>query len=319
MCGIVGYIGNKDAADIILNGLKRLEYRGYDSAGIALVGEEDLFVHKKNGKISVLNESLDKIKTTDIHQYHTGIGHTRWATHGVPSERNAHPHVDCRNEIAVVHNGIIENYDVIRQMLIGKGHTLRSETDTEVIAHLIEYYYQEHDLLDAVMKAAAKLEGTFGLCIVSKNEPGRIIAVRNGSPLILGAGKNEMILASDVSAIIEHTNKVVYLDDGELVDVKKDNFKIYDLDLNNVEKEIEDVDWDIQSIGKMGFDHFMLKEIFDQPETIQNAFRGRAVRGMSAVRLDGLHGAHARVDYSHYLHLKGLARLQVTALAVFAC
>jgi glucosamine--fructose-6-phosphate aminotransferase (isomerizing) len=288
MCGIVGYTGKKDAVEIIMNGLKRLEYRGYDSAGIALVGDDEMFIHKKNGKISILSNSLNALDEIDIHQFHTGIGHTRWATHGMPSDRNAHPHTDCHNEIAVVHNGIIENFSVIKKMLLEKGHSLRSDTDTEVIAHLIEYYYKDNNLLDSVMKAVSKLEGTYGLCIVSKREPGRIIAARNGSPLILGTGDDEMIIASDASAIIEYTNKVIFLDDRELIDVRCDGFKIYDLDLKKIEKKIEDIDWDIQSIEKMGFDHFMMKEIFDQPETIRNAFRGRAVRESGTIRLDGL-------------------------------
>ncbi len=288
MCGIVGYVGYKNAVDIIMNGLKRLEYRGYDSAGIALVGD-DLFIHKKNGKISVLENSLENGDHGDIARYHTGIGHTRWATHGVPSDINAHPHMDCNNEIAVVHNGIIENFAAIKKMLIEKGHTIRSDTDTEVIAHLIEDFYKQNgDLLDAVMKALSKLEGTYGLCIVSKREPGRIIAARNGSPLILGTGDDEMIIASDASAIIEHTNKVIYLEDGEIFDLTRDSFKTYDLDLKKIDKKIEDIDLDIQSIEKMGFDHFMLKEIFEQPETIKNAFRGRAVIDTGTIRLDGL-------------------------------
>lgn len=288
MCGIVGYVGSKDAVDIIINGLKRLEYRGYDSAGIALAGD-DLFIRKKNGKISALENTLNSERAEVLHRYKTGIGHTRWATHGVPSDRNAHPHTDCRGEIAVVHNGIIENFAVIKEMLLQKGHTLSSETDTEVIAHLIEYYYQQNrDLLDSVMKAVSKLEGTYGLCILCKNEPDRIIAARNGSPLILGAGDNEMIIASDASAIIEHTHRVIYLEDGEIIDVTRDSFKTYDLDLKKIDKKIEDIDWDIKSIEKKGFDHFMLKEIFEQPETIHNAFRGRAIPGTGALRLDGL-------------------------------
>ncbi len=288
MCGIVGYVGNKNAVDIIITGLKRLEYRGYDSAGVALVGD-DIFVHKKSGKISALEKSLENSGHGDINNYHTGIGHTRWATHGVPSDLNAHPHMDCRNEIAVVHNGIIENFAILKKMLIEKGHTILSDTDTEVISHLIEYHYNQNgDLLDAVMKTVSNLEGTYGLCIVSRREPGRIIAARNGSPLILGAGDGEMIIASDASAIIEHTSRVIYLEDREILDLNKDSFKIYDLDLKKLDKKIEDIDWDIGSIEKMGFDHFMLKEIFEQPETIKNAFRGRAVSDAGSIRLDGL-------------------------------
>jgi glucosamine--fructose-6-phosphate aminotransferase (isomerizing) len=288
MCGIVGYVGNKNAVAIIMNGLKRLEYRGYDSAGIALLGD-DLFICKKGGKIAALQMSLERADHGDLNRYHTGIGHTRWATHGAPSDINAHPHSDCHNEIVVVHNGIIENFSVIKIMLKEKGHTLRSETDTEVIAHLIEYHYsRSNDLLDAVMKALSRLEGTYGLCIMSKREPGRIIAARNGSPLILGAGDGEMIIASDASAIVEHTNRVIYLEDREIIDVRSDSFKIYDLDLKKIDRKIEDIDWDITSIEKMGYDHFMLKEIFEQPETIRNAFRGRAVIETGTIRLDGL-------------------------------
>ncbi len=288
MCGIVGYAGHKNAVDIIMSGLKRLEYRGYDSAGIALSGET-MFVHKKSGKISVLEKSLRSVTHEDINTYHAGIGHTRWATHGAPSDINAHPHMDCHDEIAVVHNGIIENYATLKKMLIEKGHHIRSETDTEMIAHLVEYYYEKsRDLLNAVMKTVAELEGTYGLCIISRSEPGRIIAARNGSPLILGAGDGEMIIASDASAIIEHTSKVIYLEDGEIVDVNKDGFKTYDLDLKKIDKIVEDIDWDIASIEKSGFDHFMMKEIFEQPETIHNAFRGRAVRDSGTIRLDGL-------------------------------
>ncbi len=296
MCGIVGYVGNKCAVDTIINGLKRLEYRGYDSAGVALV-DDDLFVNKKSGKISNLEQSLCDGAHGDINRYHTGIGHTRWATHGVPSDLNAHPHMDCHNEIAVVHNGIIENFAAIKKMLMEKGHRIISDTDTEVIAHLIEYHYEQNgDLLDAVMKAIANLEGTYGLCIVSKREPGRIIAARNGSPLILGAGDGEMIVASDASAIIEHTNRVIYLEDREILDLTKDNFRTYDLNLKNIDKKIVDIDWDIKAIEKMGFDHFMLKEIFEQPETIHNAYRGRAVTENCSIRLDGLRLTEAELN-----------------------
>ncbi len=288
MCGIVGYVGGRSAAEILLNGLKRLEYRGYDSAGIAMVAD-DLYICKKSGKISELERTLDAAPPEAIMSYRTGIGHTRWATHGAPSDINAHPHTDCRGDIAVVHNGIIENFIAIRTMLLRNGHTLHSETDTEVIAHLIEYYYkQTDDLLEAVIKAVSKLEGTYGLCIVSKRDPGRIIAARNGSPLLLGDGDGEMIIASDASAIIEHTSRVIYLEDREIADVCASGFKTYDLNLKMVEKTVEDIDWDIKAIEKSGFDHFMLKEIFEQPETIHNAFRGRAVPDAGLIRLDGL-------------------------------
>jgi glutamine---fructose-6-phosphate transaminase (isomerizing) len=284
MCGIIGYVGERPAADLIINGLKRLEYRGYDSAGIALVNS-DLYIQKKIGKIAELESSLD---TSKLIKYHIGIGHTRWATHGVPSDINAHPHTDCHDEIAIAHNGIIENYSTIKKMLIEHKHTIKSETDTEVIVHLIEYYYQKYSLLDSVLKALAQLEGTYGLVVISKKEPHKIIAAKKGSPLILGVGDHEMILASDASAIIEHTHKVIYLEDNEVIELEKDSFRTYNLEKQKIEKKIEDVDWDIESIEKSGYAHFMLKEIFEQPETITNAFRGRILPDIGSVRLDGL-------------------------------
>ncbi|MFC1671016.1 glutamine--fructose-6-phosphate transaminase (isomerizing) [Spirochaetota bacterium] len=286
MCGIVGYIGNKNALDVIMNGLKRLEYRGYDSVGIAL-SNGDLYMEKRSGKIAELSKVLSTLK---IEKSNCGIGHTRWATHGIPNDINAHPHMDCNNELALVHNGIIENYTTLKEMLIKYGHDIKSETDTEVIVHLIEYFYNDkkYSLLDSVMKAVAKLEGTYGILVTSKREPDKLIAARNGSPLLLGVGNNEMIIASDASAIVEYTKKVIYMKDNEILEVSKDNFKIYDLDKKDIEKELEDIDWDIEEIEKKGFDHFMLKEIFEQPETIKNAFKGRILHDEGNIRLDGL-------------------------------
>jgi glucosamine--fructose-6-phosphate aminotransferase (isomerizing) len=284
MCGIIGYIGEKNASEVIINGLLRLEYRGYDSAGIALVNK-NLFVKKRSGKISEIESSID---FSEFSEYQTGIGHTRWATHGAPSDKNAHPHIDCNNEIAIVHNGIIENFAAIKKLLIQKGHSIKSDTDSEVIVHLIEYYYQNNSLIDSVMKAVSKLEGTYGLLIVSKRESDKIIAARNGSPLIIGVGDNEMLVASDASAIVEHTRKVIYLEDNEMVEISKNNMKTYNLNREKIEKSIEDINWDIGAIEKMGYEHFMLKEIFEQPETIKNAFRGRALGDIGNVRLDGL-------------------------------
>ncbi|MBE0460513.1 MAG: glutamine--fructose-6-phosphate transaminase (isomerizing) [Candidatus Aminicenantes bacterium] len=284
MCGIVGYIGKKPAAKTIVCGLKRMEYRGYDSSGIALVDGE-MFLRKCKGKISDLDSKLDYENLT---QYHTGIGHTRWATHGVPNEINAHPHTDCNSEIALVHNGIIENYLVLRKKLQEHGHILKSDTDTEVIVHLIEYFYKDNPLIEAVRMALTKVEGTYGIAVVSSREPERIVAAKKGSPLILGVGEDEMIVASDASAIVEHTRKVIYLEDGELVEIKRDGFQTFDINKRIVSKHIEDIDWDIEAIEKQGFDHFMLKEIFEQPETIRNAFRGRVLPLTGNVRLDGL-------------------------------
>ncbi len=284
MCGIIGYVGERPASNIILKGLKRLEYRGYDSAGIALVNG-DLYVKKQIGKIADLDNIIDN---QQLVKYCTGIGHTRWATHGVPSNINAHPHTDCHNEIAIAHNGIIENYSIIKKMLIEFGHILKSETDTEVIVHLIEYYYKKYSLLDSVLKAVSKLEGTYGLVVISKKEPHKIIAAKKGSPLILGVGNDEMIIASDASAIVEHTQKVIYIEDNELIELEKDGFKTFDLDRKKVDKKIEDIEWDIESIEKQGYAHFMLKEIFEQPDTITNAFRGRMLSNTGSIRLDGL-------------------------------
>jgi glucosamine--fructose-6-phosphate aminotransferase (isomerizing) len=284
MCGIIGYVGGRSATEIIVRGLKRLEYRGYDSAGIALV-DGGMYYRKKQGKIADLEAVLDY---PSLEAYHTGIGHTRWATHGVPSDRNAHPHLCCAGKIALVHNGIIENFATIKKMLLDKGHTISSETDTEVIVHLIEYYYSDNTLIDSVMKALSKIEGTFGIAVVSSDEPDRIIAARRGSPLILGVGDNEMILASDASAIVEHTRRVIYLEDNEMVEITGGEYRTYDLNKNRKNKTVEDIDWDIALIEKQGYDHFMLKEIFEQPETILNAFRGRVLQDTGTARLDGL-------------------------------
>jgi len=285
MCGIVGYIGNKSAPEVVINSLKKLEYRGYDSAGISVISDGGIFTQKKAGKIAVLDSEIDykNFKTCTI-----GIGHTRWATHGVPSDVNAHPHGDCNNELVIIHNGIIENYKDLKNILISKGHKFKSETDTEVVVHLIELYNKELPLLDAVIKALQSVDGTYGIVVMSKKSPDMLIAARKGSPLVLGVGNGEMLIASDVSAVIEHTREVIYLEDGEIVEVKKDGYKIYDLDKKNITKNIESIDWDIASIEKHGFDHFMLKEIFEQPETITNAFRGRILIDEAMVKLDGL-------------------------------
>jgi glucosamine--fructose-6-phosphate aminotransferase (isomerizing) len=285
MCGIVGYIGHKSATEVIINSLKKLEYRGYDSAGISVNCNGELFTQKRAGKIAVLDSVIDY---ESLKNCTTGIGHTRWATHGEPSDVNAHPHSDCNNELVIIHNGIIENYKDLKEVLIGRGHKFLSETDTEVVVHLIEHYKKELPLLDAVIKALHSVEGAYGLVVMSKKTPDVLIAARKGSPLVLGVGDGEMLIASDVSAVIEHTREVIYLGDGEVVEVRKDGYRIYDLDKNNIDKDIESIDWDIASIEKHGYDHFMLKEIFEQPDTITNAFRGRILLDEAKVKLDGL-------------------------------
>jgi glucosamine--fructose-6-phosphate aminotransferase (isomerizing) len=284
MCGIVGYIGNKNVAEVLINGLRRLEYRGYDSVGIATLNNK-LIIQKQKGKVSELNAILNY---DEFKNFNVGIGHTRWATHGEPNDINAHPHTDCNGEIALVHNGIIENYAAIKKILIQHDHTIKSETDTEVLVHLIEYYHQTMPLVDAVQKTLTKVEGTYGIVVISKKEPDKLVAARNGSPLIIGVGDGEMIVASDASAIVEHTRNVIYVSDGEIIEITKNGVKTFDLKKQTVEKHTDKIDWDIADIEKQGFAHFMLKEIFEQPETIQNAFRGRILLDEGKTRLDGL-------------------------------
>jgi glucosamine--fructose-6-phosphate aminotransferase (isomerizing) len=286
MCGIVGYIGHRNALPIVVEALKRLEYRGYDSSGCALIHDGELQVYKRAGKIIELERCLpEPNKCTG----NIAIAHTRWATHGEPNEVNAHPHLDCKGEIAIVHNGIIENYKLLRDKLIELGHTFVSETDTEVIVHLIEQFLlSEPTLEDAVRSAMTKVEGTYGLVVMSLKEPDKLIAVRKGSPLIIGIGENEHFITSDVNAIIIHTKRVIYLQDDELCVVKADGFEITTLDKRSVKPEISVVDWDISAIEKGDFKHFMLKEIFEQPVTIENAFRGRINQHLGTARLGGL-------------------------------
>jgi len=284
MCGIVGYVGSRSAGTLLIEGLKRLEYRGYDSAGIAMSNGNGLETRKAKGKISNL-ESL--VGTYPIHGT-VGIAHTRWATHGAPSEGNAHPQVDCTNTIAVVHNGIIENYSALRKMLQMQGHTFKSETDTEVLAHLIETAIADEPLEDAVIDALNLVEGTYGIAVLSSKEPGKIVCARQGSPLLIGLGDGENYVASDVAAILKHTRQVVYLDDGEMGVLTKDGYEVLDLNARRVSKGVSRIDWSLDEIEKGGFEHFMLKEIFEQPQTIQNTMRGRLVVDEGFSKLGGL-------------------------------
>lgn len=283
MCGIFGYIGNKQAAPLIINGLKRLEYRGYDSWGLCLLNREGLASHKSRGKISEVKKNRESAEWTGA-KGQIGIGHTRWATHGKPSIRNAHPHFDCQKEIAVVHNGIIENYQSLRALLEKEGHIFSSQTDTEVIAHLIEKFYQS-SFEWAVTKALKLLEGTFGLAMLCRKEE-RIIAARKGSPLVLGVGKEEMFVASDSAAVLPQTRKIVYLDDDEIAVVKKNSFSVRNFDGKSKIKEIQELKIDITEIEKRGFKHFMLKEIFEQPKAVENTLRGRVGEGKIKLSLD---------------------------------
>src|SRR3954470_11340440 len=284
MCGIVGYIGPKTATPLLIEGLKRLEYRGYDSAGIATMNGAGLESRKAKGKISMLEAVVEG---SPVHGT-IGIAHTRWATHGAPNECNAHPHHDCTGTIAVVHNGIIENYGALRQMLIQQGHKFESETDTEVLAHLIEAAMDNDPLEDAVIDALRLVEGTYGIAVISARDPNKIVAARKGSPLLLGLGQNEFYVASDVAAILEHTRQVVYLDDGEMGVLTRDGYEVLDLNARRVRKGVSRIDWDLDQIEKGGFDHFMIKEIFEQPQTIQNTMRGRLVVDEGFSKLGGL-------------------------------
>ena len=283
MCGIVGYIGSRQATQLLLDGLKRLEYRGYDSAGIAVLNGNGLETRKAAGKISRL-ESL--LGADPVHGA-AGIAHTRWATHGPPTQDNAHPHTTEDGSIAVVHNGIIENAGALRRWLEDRGHTFSSETDTETLAHLIEELY-EASLEHAVLAALEHVEGTYGIAVMSDRDPGKIVAARKGSPLLVGLGDGEFFVASDVSAILAHTRQVVYLDDGDLAVLTKEGYRILDRAAALQDKDVSHIDWNLDQIEKGGFAHFMLKEIFEQPATLANTMRGRLLLEEGTTKLGGL-------------------------------
>lgn len=270
MCGIVGFTGSLQAKDVLLEGLKRLEYRGYDSAGIAVFDGEKLNVVKRLGKVSELVDALPK----DACQGGCGIGHTRWATHGAPSERNAHPHTSCNSDIAVVHNGIIENFQELREELIGLGHTFASDTDTEVVAHLVEQAY-EGDLLSAVRDASLRLVGAYGLAVTCQQEPGTIVVTRKDSPIVLGVGESGSYVASDIIAVIEATRDVVIMEDNQFAVMKPEGITYYDGSLDEVEPIITHVDWDVDVAEKGGYPDFMLKEIHEQPRVVRDTLAGR--------------------------------------------
>ncbi len=287
MCGIVGYIGKRNATPIVIEGIKRLEYRGYDSSGLAILdNNNELKIFKKAGKIIELERSLP---SPDKTAGKIGIAHTRWATHGKPTTVNAHPHTGCSNKFAVVHNGIIENYKILKKKLESEGHKFKSDTDTEVLAHLIDHFAKKETDFTLIVQEALKLvEGTFGIAVISKDHPEKMIAARRGSPLILGIGKDEYFVASDVAAIIIHTKKVIYLQDNEIVTINRKYFEITTLDNEAVKAKISEIDWNVSSIDKGEYKHFMLKEIFEQPTSVKNAFRGRLVEKLSTTRLGGL-------------------------------
>jgi glucosamine--fructose-6-phosphate aminotransferase (isomerizing) len=300
MCGIVGYTGPREAGPILIEGLKRLEYRGYDSAGIALVDEAgDLFVEKKAGKLANLQTAIaDRTPHAAI-----GLAHTRWATHGRPNDLNAHPHQDCTGDITVIHNGIIENFRELRDGLEARGHTLTSETDTEAIAHLVEEAYQG-DLADAVRSALSKIEGAYALVVMHKGEISRLVGARQDVPLIVGLNGEESFIASDVSAILAHTNRVVFLEEGDIADVRPTGVEVTDVRGTRRERAVTTIDWTPEAAEKGGFEHFMLKEIHEQPESLRQAIAGRVTR-TEHIWLEELEGFDET--------LRGIERIELVA------
>jgi glutamine---fructose-6-phosphate transaminase (isomerizing) len=293
MCGIVGYIGEREVAPLLLEGLKRLEYRGYDSAGVAVVRNGTIQVRKEAGKIGELEKRLEADPVEGTY----GIGHTRWATHGPPTTRNAHPHTAEHNDFAVVHNGIIENADLLRRRLKERGHTFTSETDTEVLVHLIEEVYDAGEgrssqaLERAVEAALRQVEGTYGIAVVSTRDPGKIVVARLGSPLLIGVGHDgDTFVASDAAAVIAQTRDVVYLDDGDMATITHDGYTVHRGGIGPVDRPVNRLEWDLGQVERGGYPHFMLKEIMEQPQTLRETMRGRLLEEEGAVKLGGLTG-----------------------------
>ncbi len=303
MCGIVGYIGSKEAFPILINGLKRLEYRGYDSAGVAIINSVTR-TYKVKGKVSDL-EAFVKDKTTEGN---IGMGHTRWATHGEPNDLNAHPHESANGKFVVIHNGIIENYAVLKETLKGHDYVFQSETDTEVLANLIEYIYLENNISaeEAVRLALQKVSGAYALVVVSKDDPDKLIAARKGSPLVIGIGEGEYFLASDATPIVEHTKSVIYLNDYDLAILSKDGLTLKTLKNDVVTPKIHELQMELETIEKGGFEHFMLKEIFEQPETITNTLRGRIASDLKDIHHGGIMAVFPQI-------------LQAKRLLIIAC
>jgi glucosamine--fructose-6-phosphate aminotransferase (isomerizing) len=283
MCGIVGYVGPGDAVSVLVEGLSRLEYRGYDSAGVAVLNGRGVETRKLAGRIGGLRELLAR---APLHGS-CGIGHTRWATHGAPTERNAHPHADCTGTVALVHNGIIENADVLRKRLEVGGHRFVTETDTETLVHLIEES-PGATLEDRVIAALQHIEGTYGIAVVAETDPGKIVVARRGSPVLLGVGDGEFLVASDVSAVLEHTRSVVYLNDGDVAVLTSGGYRVLDPEAREQERAVDDIEWDLDAIALGGYPHFMLKEICEQSETVRSTLRGRLLVAEGTARLNGL-------------------------------
>jgi len=285
MCGIVGYIGNRNCIPLLVEGLKRLEYRGYDSAGIGIINNGNSVIVKNKGKVSELQNRLEQLNLSS----NIGLGHTRWATHGIPNEINAHPHTNSDESLFLIHNGIVENYKTLKKILIHQGYDFQSETDTEVIAHLIDSFLKKgYDLFKSTQLALREIEGTYGLAILYSKEPDKIIAARKGSPLIVGLGDKENFVASDVSAVLAHTKNVIYLEDGEIALITHNNYQIKTIYDEAVIKEVSEISMTLDEIDKGGYPHFMLKEIMEQPDSLRNSIRGRVLLEEGTAKLGGL-------------------------------
>jgi len=321
MCGIVGYIGKKEAWPVLIKGLERLEYRGYDSAGIALLNKGTFSVYKKRGRVAELSKFVKNKNNTEL-SGGVGIAHTRWATHGVPSDRNAHPHISNSGDIVIVHNGIIENYLYIKKVLIGKGYEFKSDTDTEVLANLIEDIkkHAKVNIDEAVRLALAQVVGAYAVLVLSKNEPGTMVVAKVGSPAIIGIGKNEFFVASDATPIVDHTKKVIYLEDGEMAIIKTGKNKKLILKIKTVENKlirspyVHTLKTKIEELEKGGYPHFMLKEIFEQPESLQNTMRGRIVLEKGKVKFGGLEKFEKELKNLHHLTIVGMGTARFTGL-----
>src|ERR1700677_498708 len=310
MCGIIGYVGAKEASPILVEGLRRLQYRGYDSAGVAVLSSKELIVRKKKGQI---DEGLAPLLRQQPAPGTTGIGHTRWATHGPPSDENSHPHLDQSGRIAIVHNGVIENCDRLKQKLTAEGHTFRSATDTEVLAHLIGKHYQSRphakgqkdDLTQAVCDALREVIGTYGLAVVCLDHPGLLIGARRGSPLIIGLGEHENFLASDANAIVAHTRQVIYLNDYDVATITAESFDVQNLGTDTAQVQISRLEFEAQDAERGEYEHFMLKEMYEQPRTVENALRGRIDSEGATARFGGLNMTNAQ--------LRGIDRIVIAA------
>ena len=305
MCGIIGYVGNRNVIEVLMKGLSALEYRGYDSSGAAIISDNKTKIYKAEGKLqnlkNLLNEKADEVKDS-----HVGIGHIRWATHGVPNLINAHPHTSNCGKIAVVHNGIIENYKELREKLTKMGAEFKSETDTETVAHLVAFKYKEtHDLKEAVTLAAKELEGAYALCVVHQDEGNKIVATRRNAPLVVGIGDGEMFAASDVPAMIEYTKRAIYLDDNQVAVLTNDKIELFDENNKQIQPKIELLPWEPVSLSKMGYKHFMLKEIHEQPNVIRNFLTGKIHTAKEKVKLD-----EVKLDFEQ---LKQMNRIQIVA------